>query len=251
MASFSWLRACWPDEKAKRSFAAGAREIAPALLATSIWGFVTGIAMVSAGLSQSMAAWMSVLVYAGSAQLTALPLMAAGSPLWLIFAAACVVNIRFVIFAAALQPYFRHYGWKQRLALGYWLSDLGFVFFMTRYGQAKRKGTRSQTWYYLGLIVPGWWSWQAATFLGIYLGDAVPRAWSLEYAAILALMAVAIPLVRQIPMVCAVVVAGGLAWVSQPLPLRLGLAIAVIGGVVAGVLAERWRQRRGRLLEAR
>ena len=32
-------------------------------------------------------------------------------------------------------------------------------------------------------------------------------------------------------------VAGGLAWVSQPLPLRLGLAIAVIGGVVAGVLA--------------
>lgn len=251
LASISSLRAWWPDEKARRSFAAGAREIAPALVATSIWGFVTGIAMVSAGLSQGMAAWMSVLVYAGSAQLTALPLMAAGSPLWLIFAAACVVNIRFIIFAAALQPYFRHYGWKQRLALGYWLSDLGFVFFMTRYGQARRKGTRSQTWYYLGLIVPGWWSWQAATLLGIYLGDVVPRAWSLEYAAILALMAVAIPLVRQMPMVCAVAVAGALAWVSQPLPLRLGLAIAVVGGIGAGVVAERWRQRRQRLAGAK
>ncbi len=247
LASLSGLRRFWPDDNAKRSFAAGAREIAPALVATSIWGFVTGIAMVSAGLSQSLAAWMSVLVYAGSAQLTALPLIAAGSPLWLIFAAACVVNIRFVIFAAALQPYFRHYGWKSRLLLGYWLSDLGFVFFMTRYGQSKRKGTRSQTWYYLGLIVPGWWSWQAATFLGIYLGDAVPRAWSLEFAAILALMAVAIPLVRQLPMVCAVVVAGGLAWVSQPLPLRLGLAVAVVGGIAAGVLSERWRSRRQRL----
>ena len=79
--------------------------------------------------------------------------------------------------------------------------------------------------------------------LGIYLGDIVPRSWSLDYAAVLALMAVAIPLVRQMPMICAVAVAGGLAWVCQPLPLRLGLAIAVVGGIAAGVLAERWRAR--------
>lgn len=243
LSRFALFQGLAPDANARRSFVAGTREVTPALIATSIWGFVTGIAMVSAGLSQSMAAWMSVLVYAGSAQLTALPLIIAGSPLWLIFLAACVVNIRFVIFGAALQPYFRHYPWLKRLGLGYWLSDIGFVCFMTRYGKAKRKGTRSQTWYYLGLIIPGWFSWQAATFCGIYLGDIIPSAWSLEYAAVLALMAITLPLVRQLPMVCAVLVAGGLAWVCQPLPLRMGLVVAVVGGIVAGVSSERWRAR--------
>jgi len=231
---------------------AGMRDVSAALVATGIWGFVTGIAMVSSGLSQNMAALMSVLVYAGSAQLTALPLIAAGSPLWLIFLAACVVNLRFVIFGAAVYPYFRHYRWPRRLMLGYWLSDMGFVLFMTRYGQAKRRavqpnthrtGTRSQTWYYLGLIVPGWWTWQIFSLTGIYLGDLVPRSWGLEFAAILALMAVVVPLVRQWPMVCALAVSGGLAWVCQPLPLRLGLLVAVTGGIVAGVIGERQLKR--------
>jgi len=233
----------WPDVWARRSFVAGMRDITAALVATGIWGFVTGIAMVSAGLSQSMAALMTLFVYAGSAQLTALPLLVAGSPLWLIFLAACVVNLRFVIFGAAVYPHFRHYRWPRRLMLGYWLSDIGFVLFMTRYGQRKRKpdqtGTRSQMWYYLGLIVPGWWVWQICSMLGIYLGDLVPRSWGLEFAAILALMAVAIPLVRQWPMVCALAVSGALAWVCQPLPLRLGLLVAVSGGILAGVFSER------------
>jgi len=243
----------WPDVWARRSFVAGMRDISPALVSTAVWGFVTGIAMVSSGLSQNMATLMTLLVYAGSAQLTALPLIAAGSPLWLIFLAACVVNLRFVIFGAAVYPYFRHYRWPRRLLLGYWLSDIGFVVFMTRYTQAKRRatqpgkqrtGTRSQMWYYLGLIVPGWWIWQIFSISGIYLGDFVPKSWGLEFGAILALMAVAIPLVRQWPMACALAVSGVLAWVCQPLPLRLGLLVAVTGGILAGVLSERHLKQR-------
>jgi len=243
-----WWPQWWPHARARRSFMAGVHDVAAALVATAVWGFVTGIAMVSSGLSQGMATLMSLLVYAGSAQLTALPLIAAGSPLWLIFLAACVVNLRFVIFGAAVYPYFRHYRWPRRLLLGYWLSDMGFVLFMTRYGQTKRRaaqpgqhrtGTRSQTWYYLGLIVPGWWVWQVFSLGGIYLGDFVPPSWGLEFGAILALMAVAIPLIRQWPMACALAVSGALAWVCQPLPLRLGLLVAVTGGILAGVLGER------------
>ncbi|WP_413817089.1 AzlC family ABC transporter permease [Pusillimonas sp.] len=229
----------WPDARARRSFAVGFGEAASALAALCIWAFVTGFAMVSYGLSEGMAVLMSVLVYAGSAQLTALPLMMAGAPLWLIFAAGFVVNIRFIIFGAALQPYFRKYSWPKRLALGYWCSDLVFVFFMTRYGDARRKGTRGQLWYYLGIIVPGWFLWQFFSLLGIYMGAFVPPEWSLEFAATLALMGVAIPLVKAMPMAVSVLVTGAVAWLGQPLPLRLGLAVAIVAGVVAGVLAEK------------
>ncbi len=48
------------------------------------WGFVTGIAMVKGGLSPELAVAMSLLVYAGSAQLASLPLLAAGAPMGVI-----------------------------------------------------------------------------------------------------------------------------------------------------------------------
>ena len=49
---------------------------------------------------------MSLLVYAGSAQLAALPLIAAGAPLWVIVATGFITNLRFVIYSAALRPHF-------------------------------------------------------------------------------------------------------------------------------------------------
>src|SRR3546814_5636987 len=83
-------------------------------------------------------------VYAGPAQCTSLPLIEVGAPLWLIFAAGFVVNIRFIIFGAALQPYFRQFSWPRRLALGYLSSDIVFVLFMTRYANHREKGMRDK-----------------------------------------------------------------------------------------------------------
>ena len=45
------------------------------------WGLVTGVAMVHAGLSVPLALLMILTVYAGSAQLASLPLLAAGTPM--------------------------------------------------------------------------------------------------------------------------------------------------------------------------
>lgn len=217
----------------------GLTDALPAMVATGTWGFVTGIALVKSGLTDSMATLMTLMVYAGSAQLTSLPLIESSAPLWLIFAAGTVVNIRFVIFGAALQPFFRHMSWFKRLILGYLSTDFSFVLFMARYGDSRDKGTTDQLWYFLGVILPGWLTWNLFSLLGIYLGAFVPASWSLEFAAILALMAIVLPLVKTRPMVMCLLVASVIAWVSQPLPLRLGLAAAVIGGILAGVLTER------------
>ena len=62
--------------------------------------------MVKGGLAVPWAIMMSLLVYAGSAQLAALPLIVAGAPLWVIVATGLITNLRFVIYSAALRPYF-------------------------------------------------------------------------------------------------------------------------------------------------
>jgi len=218
--------------------------VLPALIATGAWGFVTGIALVKSGLSETAATLMTVMVYSGTAQLTALPLIISGAPLWLIFAAAVVVNIRFIIFGAALYPYFRYMRWQRRLLLSYFTSDIVFAVFIPRYVDSRKKGTRDQLWFYLGGIIPVWLVWEVFSLLGIYMGSFVPASWSLDFAAILAILAIIIPLVRTRPMLVSLLVAGFVAWVGQPLPLRLGLAAAVVAGIVTGVVAERWNGRR-------
>jgi len=233
----------WQERRA--AMRAGLRAMVPALVATGTWGLVTGVAMVKSGMTETMAVVMTVTMYAGSAQLTSLPLIAAGAPLWLIFAAGFIVNLRFLIFGAALYPYFRHLPWPRRLALGYFTTDMGFVLFMPRYGDAPEKGTREQLWFFIGAVAPGWVVWQSSSMVGIALGSMVPTAWSLDYAGVLALLAITIPLVNARPMLVAMLAAGVTAWVGQLLPLRLGLAAAVLAGVAAGMLAERWRATKG------
>jgi predicted branched-subunit amino acid permease len=78
------------------------------------------------------------------------------------------------------------------------------------------------------------------------MGGVVPQGWELEFAATLALMGITIPLIKNMPMAVSIVVAGSLAWLCQPLPLRLGLAVAVVGGIVSGVAAEKYQLKGGR-----
>lgn len=223
----------------------GLRAVSPGLIALAIWGVVTGVAMVKAGLTETQAIAMSLLVYAGSAQLTALPLMAAGAPIWLIFAAGIIVNLRFLIFGAALHPFFRDLSWRKRLFLGYLSVDVSFIVFMPRYADAPRKGTLEQHWFFIGTILPAWIVWQAASMVGIALGAVVPVSWSLEFGAVLALMAMMLPYITTRPVFFSVVAAGVTAWLTQLWPLRLGLLAAVIVGIIAGM----WTERRSKVRE--
>ncbi len=233
-----------PGLQERQWFADGAKAIAPATVAVGLWGFVTGVAMVKAGLTQYEAIVMSLVVYAGSAQLTALPLIMSGTPVWLIFLAGMMVNIRFVIFGAAMFPYFRSLSWPRRLWAGFFNGDLVFVIFMKRFGDDSVKGSSEQRWFYGGAAVTTWFGWQLPSIAGIFLGAAVPESWSLDFAATLALLAIVVPLVTTRPMVIAVTVASIVAWFGQLLPLRLGLVAAVLAAVAAGVMAEQYGTRR-------
>lgn len=79
---------------------------------------------------------------------------------------------------------------------------------------------------------------------GILLGAVVPQSWSLEFAAVLALIAIVVPMVATWPVAAAVGAAALVGWAGQPLPLRLGLVLAVVAGVWAGVATERALERR-------
>jgi predicted branched-subunit amino acid permease len=228
----------------RAAFAAGLRAVAPALLATGPWGLVTGVAMVKVGLSPWEAVGMTLLVFAGSAQLAALPLIAAGAPIWVIMLTATVVNLRFVIFSAGLYPYFRRFPLPRRLALGYVTSDVGFAICLSRWTAQERqqpdapRGTPEQVAFFLGIAAGNWIAWQSMSIAGILLAAQIPGAWGLQYAAILALIALTVPMVNSRPALVGAATATVVAIAAAGAPLKLGLVAAVLAGIVAAMAAE-------------
>jgi predicted branched-subunit amino acid permease len=235
-----------PARERRAAFHRGVLAVAPALVATGTWGLVTGVAMVQAGLTTAQALGMTLLVYAGSAQLAALPLLAASAPVSVILLTAAVVNLRFVIFSAALQPYFGHFSMARRALLGYFATDVGFALFVSRYGRAApgERASCGQLWFFLGMAASIWLAWQSMSVLGIVLAAQVPTTWGLDFAAILGLIAMTIPMIAGRPAVVGAVTAGAVAVAAAGLPLKLGLVVALVCGIAAAMVAELLLERR-------
>jgi len=223
----------------------GVRAAAPAAPGIIAWGLVTGVAMVKSGLSVPWAVVISLLVYAGSAQLAALPLIAAGQPFWIIGLVAFVTNLRFVIYSASLRRWFEAYSRRRRALLGFFTGDFTFAMFMER---VTREGefAHRDAWF-LGACGINWLVWQVSSIVGIVAATAVPGEWGLQFAGTLALLALAIPACLQWPTLAGAAVAAPVAVLARNLPLGLGLVAGMVAGIVAAMLVDA-RLARGRAL---
>lgn len=221
----------------------GVREMAVVSLGIAAWGLVTGMAMVNTGLGVGLSIFMSLSVYAGSAQLASLPLLAAGAPLWLIWGTALCVNLRFVIFSAQWRPYFMHMSPTRRLWHGYMSTDMGYVLFMKRFGAPgsgpiEASVRQSAQAYFWGGNLMNWVAWQASSMAGIFLADVIPGHWGIGFAGTLALLALTCSLIRDRITVMTALVAATAALVAYALPMKLNIVVAIAAAVVLGVVLD-------------
>lgn len=211
-------------------------EIAGTSIGVATWGLVTGVAMVKAGMGIGMALLMTFVVYAGSAQLAVLPLLVAGSPIWVMWLTAACVNLRFVIFSSLWRNYFGHLPRARRCAIGFFSGDVVFVLFLRRF-PVQRPGPGQEA-YFWGASAANWLAWQGASLVGIFLADAVPLSWGLGFAGVLALLAVALTMLNGRVEVLAAVVAAGGAIAAFALPLKLNILIAISAAVAVALVTE-------------
>jgi len=214
----------------------GVRAALPAAPGVVAWGLVTGVAMVKSGLAVPWAIAISLLVYAGSAQLATLPLIVAGQPFWIVALAAFVTNLRFVIYSASLRRWFETYSQRRRAVLGYFTGDFTFAMFMER---VRREGefAHRDAWF-LGTCGFNWVVWQMTSIVGILAATAIPSEWGLQFAGTLALLALAIPLCLEWPGLAGAAVAAPIAVLARGLPFGLGLFAGIVAGICAAVAVD-------------
>jgi predicted branched-subunit amino acid permease len=217
-------------------FRRGAKEMIGISLGIAAWGLVTGVAMVKSGIGVPLSIFMSLVVFAGTAQLATLPLIANGAPIWVVWATALCVNLRFIVFSAQWRPYFAHLPLHKRLRLGYFTADLNYVLFMQRFPQPRP--TPEQEPYFWGGVSLNWASWQIPSLAGIFLADRVPTHWGLGFAGTLALLGLTWSLVSDRATWVTAGVAACAAVAAYALPLRLNILVAIAAAVAIGLLID-------------
>ena len=230
------------DPARNEAFRQGQRAILPSLPGAFAWGMISGVAMVKGGLTVPWAIMMSLLVYAGSAQLAALPLIVAGAPLWVIVTTGLITNLRFVIYSAALRPYFADRSVRERAALGYFMTDFTFTRFMRSAQEGILPQQNRDAWF-AGVCASNWMTWQVSAMSGIIGASYVPTEWGLEFTGTLALVALVGPSLNARPAVVGATVAAVVALLAFPLPFKLGLFCGAIAGIAAATLTDHWQQR--------
>lgn len=228
------------------AFLSGAREGFAAFLPLSVglipWALVMGMAMTSAGFSPAQAMGMNIIVFAGTAQLGTLPLIAADAPVWLIITTALALNLRFVIFSAAIAPGFRGVGTAGRWLAGHVLTDGVFATCLDKLMRVDDPLWRLG--YYLAPALWAWILWQVFALTGIYAAGLIPKTWSLEFMATIALIVLLVPMAKVRPMLIAAIVGGASATLLRNMPLRLGVVAGICAGIAAGFAAEHWEEKR-------
>lgn len=227
----------------REEFSNGIRDMLAASPGIAAWALVTGVAMVKSGLDMSTVVAMSALVFAASAQLAAMPLMLLGAPLWVIWATAICVNLRFVIFSTQMRPLMMPLPLSWRLLAGYLTADMTFAMMVRRYGRwhdeprtASLETDRKPLSYFVGLSVVNWSTWNLFSLCGVFLADAIPVAWGLELAGGLALLGLLATLANDIPKILVAVVAAILGLLTYDWPYRLGIVFCVTVAIVMGGL---------------
>jgi predicted branched-subunit amino acid permease len=207
-------------------FLAGIRAELPIVLGVLPFGLIYGVLAVSAGMSPALSVASSVIVFAGA-------------PALVIWATTFIVNLRHLLYSAALAPYAAHLPRRWQLLLGYLLTDEAYVVTAVHYESEQGSPLENQHWFWLGAGLTLWVSWQLSTITGVLFGTQVPESWSLDFTLALTFIGMVVPLCRYHPNLAAAMVAGAVGVLTNAWPYRLGLMAAALSGIAAGVLMER------------
>lgn len=171
-------------------FFRGMRLAAPVVLGYLPVGFAFGVLAVKAGLTPLAVGLMSYLVYAGSGQLIAVGLLAAGTSSANIILTTFVVNLRHLLMSAAMTPYLKHWSKPLQAWFSFEMTDETFAANLGRFSSAGvGKGEA------FGLNLTAHFGWVLGGVMGALFDSAIGdvKPFGLDFALPAMFIALVIP----------------------------------------------------------
>ncbi|MFM7678736.1 MAG: AzlC family ABC transporter permease [Roseiflexaceae bacterium] len=158
------------------------------------FGMVYAVSALAAGLSIWETLGMSLIVFAGASQFTAVGLFGSGANPWTIIATTAIINARHLLLAASTASYIRRAPTWLRSLVAFQLTDETYAVGIQHF--AKNGG---DAWYQFGSNLSLYVVWAASTVIGSLLGALIPDpgALGLDLIFPLTFIAFTVPLLRD------------------------------------------------------
>jgi 4-azaleucine resistance transporter AzlC len=216
----------------------GIKSEIPIVVGVIPFGLIFGVLAANAGINPWLAWSTSQIIFAGSAQFLAIPLIANGTPALVLVLTTFIINVRHILYSASMAPRARHLSLKWKVVLSFLLTDEAFIPTNAHYLD-KTVDEKHKHWFWLGAGMTLWFFWQVSTGLGIFLGAQLPPNLGLEFTLSLTFIGLIVPTLKSRPAVAAALSAGLVAVAAHGLPYRLNLMAAAVAGIATGMILER------------
>ncbi len=223
--------------KSENFFLSGVRGMLPITTGVIPFGAVMGTVFSQAKLSFFQTMAMNTLVYAGAAQLAAVDLMTKNAAMIVVVITGLVINLRFLLYSAALSPVVQRSSFLTKLFCAYSLTDQAYAVMSSREDQLKTASDAVK--FYLGASICMVFTWHSSVIAGYIFGNFAPASWSLDFAVPLSFVALVMPTLKNKKYVIIAGFTSVLSLLLHPLPYKLGLIATATCGVLLAVLLTR------------
>ncbi len=210
--------------------------IFPLSLAVVPWGVLCGSLAINVGLTPLQAQLMSLLIFAGAAQLAALTIMGAVGSLSSMFSSTFVISSRHLLYSAVFRDHVRKSSFALRCSIAFFLTDEMFAVTCAHIVKTKRFSPV----YALSSGITFYVIWNISTFAGIVAGQHIPNLehLGLEFAIAATFIAIVIPLIKNRSTMVSVVTSGLSAIILSVFIKEYALIAATFIGMICGYLTK-------------
>lgn len=226
----------YPIPKDLKTMSHAVVDILPLALATVPWGVFCGSLAINVGLTPLQAQLMSLLVFAGAAQLAAVTIIGAVGSLSSIFSSTFVISSRHLLYSAVFRDHVRNSSLGLRCSIAFFLTDEMFA--VTCAYMEKHK--MFSPIYALSSGITFYIIWNMSTFAGIFAGQYIPNLehLGLEFAIAATFIAIVIPAIKDKSTLISVISSGVSAVVLSIFMKDYALIMATFIGMLCGYLTK-------------
>ena len=208
--------------------------ILPLSISVTPWGILCGTLSIEAGLSGFQAQLMSLLIFAGAAQLSGIAIFGAGGSWITLINSTSMITAQHLLYSASYKAVIRSLPLYKRLLFAFVLTDELFLI-------AQTEQLKSNRFDYMFAVTAGlvfYVTWNIATFIGIvsarFLTDIETLGFDFTIAATFIVMV--IPMIKNKALVIAVVMSAIAAYVFAHFEVGNGLIFSALIGMVVGAI---------------
>lgn len=156
------------------SFKRGLWDALPITASYVLFGAIFGMMSLQAGLTAWESVAMSIFVYTGAAQFSAISMIAEHASMLAIILTTCLLNTRHLLMGLSVSPYYQRFSRSQVDGLAFYLTDEQYAITLNRF-----RHHQSEVPYIFGVSVSLHVSWVTGTWLGTVAGQWIPDPASL------------------------------------------------------------------------